>query len=82
MIGMQINSKGQVTIPAQLRHRYGFAEGDQVEVVADGNALRIVRTGHSGSRGGRVVDHLRGRAGKGMSTDELMALLRVELIAP
>lgn len=75
---MRLNSKGQVTIPAHLRHRFGFVEGDEVEVVADGNTLRIVRAQPTQTRGDRVVEHLRGRAGKGMSTDELMALLRDE----
>lgn len=32
---MKLNSKGQVTIPAELRQSHGFVEGDEVEVVAD-----------------------------------------------
>jgi AbrB family looped-hinge helix DNA binding protein len=39
---MRLNSKGQVTIPADVRHRHGLREGDEVDVVEDGNALRIV----------------------------------------
>lgn len=39
---MKLNSKGQVTIPAELRHRLGFAEGDEVRVVEDGDTLRIL----------------------------------------
>ncbi|MFT4259238.1 AbrB/MazE/SpoVT family DNA-binding domain-containing protein [Microbacterium sp.] len=31
---MKLNSKGQVTIPAELRRSHGFGEGDEVEVVA------------------------------------------------
>ena len=27
---MKLNSKGQVTIPAELRHRHGIVEGDEV----------------------------------------------------
>ena len=34
---MRLNSKGQVTIPAELRHRFGFVEGDEVDVIADGD---------------------------------------------
>jgi AbrB family looped-hinge helix DNA binding protein len=37
---MRLNSEGQVTIPAELRHRHGFAEGDEVDVVDDGESLR------------------------------------------
>lgn len=73
---MRLNSKGQVTIPAPLRHSHGFVEGDEVEVVADGAALRIVRVGTEQSRGQRVVQRMRGRANTKQTTDELMALLR------
>jgi AbrB family looped-hinge helix DNA binding protein len=73
---MRVNSKGQVTIPAALRHRHGIEEGDEVEVVEDGTALRIVRVTNGTSRGQRLVRRMRGRANTTMSTDELMELLR------
>ncbi|MEJ7795957.1 MAG: AbrB/MazE/SpoVT family DNA-binding domain-containing protein [Nocardioides sp.] len=75
---MKLNSKGQVTIPAELRHRHGLAEGDEVDVVEDGNALRIVHRTAGETRGARIVNRLRGRATTGLSTDELMDLLRGE----
>lgn len=75
---MKLNSKGQVTIPADLRHRHGFAEGDEVDVVEDGNTLRIVHRSDGQTRGARIVNRLRGRATGGLSTDELMDLLRGE----
>jgi AbrB family looped-hinge helix DNA binding protein len=34
---MRLNSKGQVTIPAALRERYGLHEGDEANVIGDGN---------------------------------------------
>lgn len=73
---MKLNSKGQVTIPAELRKQHGFAEGDEVEVIADGNTLRIVHTTPASSRGERVVNRLRGKATTDLSTDALMKLLR------
>ncbi|NNM45546.1 AbrB/MazE/SpoVT family DNA-binding domain-containing protein [Knoellia koreensis] len=74
---MRLNSKGQVTIPAELRHKHGFMEGDEVDVVEDGTSLRIVHRTKATSRGARVVQRMRGRAAKGgPSTDELMELLR------
>lgn len=73
---MKLNSKGQVTIPAELRHRHGFAEGDEVQVVEDGNTLRIVHADAGDTRGRRIVNRLRGRASTDMTTDELMELLR------
>lgn len=72
---MRLNSKGQVTIPAELRHRHGFAEGDEVDVIEDGDTLRIVHHTQATS-GQRLVARMRGKAGPGASTDELMALLR------
>jgi AbrB family looped-hinge helix DNA binding protein len=73
---MRLNSKGQVTIPAELRHRHGLHEGDEVEVVEDGNTLRIVPVEDSSSRGHRLVRRMRGRASTTLSTNELMELLR------
>lgn len=75
---MRLNSKGQVTIPAALRHSHGFVEGDEVDVVAEGSSLRIVHSGARDSRGARIVERMRGRATTTKTTDELMALLRDE----
>lgn len=73
---MKLNSKGQVTIPAELRRLHGFAEGDEVAVVEDGDTLRIVHRVVSEGRGDRIVSRMRGRADTKMSTDDLMDLLR------
>jgi AbrB family looped-hinge helix DNA binding protein len=77
---MVLNSKGQVTIPANLRARFDLHAGDEVEVVEVDGALQIVRTEGAESRGRRLVRRLRGTATSrdvaGMSTDQIMALLR------
>ncbi len=77
---MKLNSKGQVTIPAPLRAKYGLHEGDEVEVVEDGITLRIVRVQGAPTRGQRLVEHLRGggdaKETRGKTTDQLMELLR------
>jgi AbrB family looped-hinge helix DNA binding protein len=73
---MKLNSKGQVTIPAQLRERHNLHEGDEVAVVEDGDTLRIVRVEESQSRGHRLVGRMRGRATTSMTTDQLLELLR------
>ncbi len=75
---MKLNSKGQVTIPAELRHRHGFDEGDEVDVIEDGNTLRIVHLTRGETRGERVISRMRGRATTSQTTDELMRLLRAE----
>lgn len=38
-----ITRKGQVTIPAEYRQALGLSEGDRMDVVLDGNAVRLVR---------------------------------------
>jgi AbrB family looped-hinge helix DNA binding protein len=75
---MRLNRKGQVTIPAALRKRHGLHEGDELDVVEDGETLRIVRAEASSTRGQRLVRRMRGRATATMSTDELLGLLRGE----
>jgi AbrB family looped-hinge helix DNA binding protein len=79
---MKLNSKGQVTIPADLRASHGLHAGDEVEVVEDGGALRIVRVEGAQTRGQRLVSHMRGRGTaretQHMTTDELLELLRGE----
>jgi len=75
---MRLNSKGQVTIPAELRHKHRLQEGDEVDVVEVGDTLTIVRRADSETRGQRLVREMRGRAGPGPTTDELMELLRGE----
>lgn len=67
---MKLNSKGQVTIPADLRHRLGFAEGDEVQVIEDGDTLRIMHSDTAESRGNRIVKRLRGRASTTRTTDD------------
>ena len=74
---MKLNSKGQVTITAELRHRHGLVEGDAVDVIGGSGVLRIVRN-HELTRGQRAVPHVRGILGPGRSTDEVMALTRGE----
>ena len=67
-----------MTIPADLRRKHHLHEGDEVEVIEDGDTLRIVRAETGETRGRRLVHHMRGRATTTMSTDDLMVLLRGE----
>jgi AbrB family looped-hinge helix DNA binding protein len=75
---MRIRSKGQVTIPMAVRQQLGLHEGDEVEFVVDGNTARLVRAKTNDSHGHRLAARLRGRGTSGMSTDEIMELLRGE----
>jgi AbrB family looped-hinge helix DNA binding protein len=77
-----LNSKGQLTIPADLRAKFGLHPGDEVEVIEVGGTLQIVRAAGAETRGQRLVRRLRGTASgpdvASMSTDQIMALLRGE----
>lgn len=75
---MRMTSKGQVTIPAAIRERAGLMPNTSVEVVWDGEAVRIVAaTSRNGSsRGACAVARLRGAGEVAMSTDAIMALTR------
>jgi AbrB family looped-hinge helix DNA binding protein len=73
-----LSSRGQVTIPLPLREKYGLHAGDEVEVVEDGQVLRIVPIIVGSSPGQRLVRRTRGRSSSDVTTDEIMNLLRGE----
>jgi AbrB family looped-hinge helix DNA binding protein len=75
---MRITSKGQVTIPAEIREQAGLLPHTEVNFVFDGKTVRIVRANarKNDSRGARLIAHLRGRGDIAMSTDAIMALTR------
>jgi len=75
---MRITSKGQVTIPVDIRERAGLLPHTEVDFEFDGNVVRIVplKRGASDGRGARLVAHLRGRGDVAMTTDAIMALTR------
>jgi AbrB family looped-hinge helix DNA binding protein len=74
---VRITSKGQVTIPQDIRERAGLLPHTEVEFIYDGKTVRIVRAGgRRKSRGARLVAHMRGRGSGSLSTEEIMALTR------
>lgn len=75
---VRITSKGQVTIPVDIRDEFDLHPGDDVEFVPDEQGPRIVKSKAGRSRGQRVVERMRGTATASldMSTDEIMALMR------
>ena len=76
---MQITSKGQVTIPQQVRLRLGLLPHTEVEFELAGDNARIRKVYRSkglGARGQSALSALSGAADARMSTDEIMALTR------
>jgi AbrB family looped-hinge helix DNA binding protein len=76
---MRITQKGQVTIPQEIRERLGLRPDTEVTFEVVGNAVRITRAREqTRGRGARAIDMLRGRARRGLTTDDLMKLTRGE----
>jgi AbrB family looped-hinge helix DNA binding protein len=75
---MRITSKGQVTIPQEIRDRFGFLPETEVEFRVEGTAVRLVKVGagRGRGRGESLVRRLRGSATVKMTTDEILALTR------
>ena len=77
---MRITSKGQVTIPAEIREKAGLLPETEVEFHFEGGIVSIVKAQASkkASRGSRLVALLKGRGDVQMTTDEIMSLTRGE----
>lgn len=74
---MRVTTKGQVTIPADIRERFGFLPDTELEFVVQDDKVTIRRVDNpTWRRGDRVVARLRGRAGSRMTTDEILKLTR------
>jgi len=76
---MRITTKGQVTIPVEIREKLGLLPNTEVEFEVVGKAVRIRkvrRAGAGGRRGKSIVERLRGRGSVRMTTDEILALTR------
>jgi AbrB family looped-hinge helix DNA binding protein len=73
---MRVTSKGQVTIPQEIRQKLGLLANSEVEFVLEGDAVRIKKA-KGRRRGEAIVARLRGKGSAiKMSTDQIMALTR------
>ena len=75
---MRITSKGQVTIPQEVRERAGLLPGTEVEFVLSGRQVLIQKRRSGNRRGRRLLSALSGKGDLGLSTDQIMALTRGE----
>ena len=76
---MKITTKGQVTIPVEIREKLGLLPNTEVEFEVVGTAVRmrkVRRAKGPGRRGKSIVERLRGRGSVRMTTDEILALTR------
>lgn len=72
----RITIKGQITIPQEIRNKFGFLPGMEVDVIAEGNKALIVKSRRenifmkwlgrgerrSKMEADRMVDEIRGRS--------------------
>jgi len=75
---MKVSTKGQVTIPLEIREQLDLQPGAEVDFQVEGAAVKIIPVRHARLRGRRVVERLRGRGTVKLTTDEIMAMTRGE----
>src|SRR5262245_32735924 len=74
---MRLTSKGQVTIPLEIRERLGLLPLTEVEFDVIGDSVRIRKARSRQGRGQILVRRLRGSASKpGLTTSQIMAMTR------
>jgi AbrB family looped-hinge helix DNA binding protein len=75
---VRITSKGQVTIPHEIREKLGLLPNTEVEFAIDRDGVRLTKAARPGkrSRGRDIVEHMRGRGSGTLTTDEIMRLMR------
>ena len=73
---MKITTKGQVTIPQEIRERLGLLPHTEVDFEVRGDVVVLVKSKGRKRRGRRIVNALRGKGDVRMSTDEILAHTR------
>ena len=76
---MRITSKGQVTIPQDIRERLGLLPHTEVEFSVERGRAVLRPKKSSTTRAAQIVGHLRSHRGKlRMTSKQLLSLLRDE----
>ena len=73
---VRVTSKGQVTIPIEIRHQLDISPETEVEFRVAGDVVEIHKVAGSTRRSKRVLERLLGARYSGPSTQDLMALTR------
>ncbi|MGI9129563.1 MAG: AbrB/MazE/SpoVT family DNA-binding domain-containing protein [Roseomonas sp.] len=80
-MAMKVTAKGQVTIPKAIRDLLGIEPGSKVVfALAEDGGVTLSKLGESSAARGQPnrFAALRGSSISGMSTDEIMSLMRRE----
>ena len=78
---MRVTTKGQVTIPQEVREKLGILPGTEVEFIVRGDSARIVKAkgrNNNLTRGERIVRRAvgKGTANTDLTTDQILAWTR------
>lgn len=73
---MRVTSKGQVTIPIDVRQQLDIGPETEVEFEVVGNVAQLRKVGGNEGRSQRILARLLAAPYGGPSTEELMALTR------
>jgi len=73
---MHVTSKGQVTIPVEIRERLGIFPNTEVEFEVLGDAVVLRKAKGTRRRGRSLVARMKGKATVSMTTDQIMAVTR------
>jgi AbrB family looped-hinge helix DNA binding protein len=72
---MRITQKGQVTIPEDIRNKYGLLPYTNVDFREEDGKV-VIEVASKKHRGRTIVSHLRGTASVRMTTDKILSLTR------
>lgn len=73
---MRVTSKGQVTIPIEIREKIGLLPDTEVEFKMAGNAVLLKKVESPSKRSRNLINQMRGKGTVNMTTDEILALTR------
>ncbi|MBT8338428.1 MAG: AbrB/MazE/SpoVT family DNA-binding domain-containing protein [Desulfatitalea sp.] len=72
---MRVTTKGQVTIPQNIREKLGITPATEIDFVEEDGRIFLVKR-KAGKAATQKFSRLRGSATVKMTTDEIMALTR------
>ncbi len=72
----RVTTKGQITIPLEIRDRLGIQPGSVVEFEIQDDAVVVRKRRDDAGRGSALVARMRGASRTRLSTDEIMRLTR------
>jgi AbrB family looped-hinge helix DNA binding protein len=75
---MRVTSKGQVTIPVDIREKAGILPNMDVEFEFINGRVFLKKAKNQPKRGRELIKQMQGKGTVKMTTDEIMALTREE----